>query len=138
MFLAAARARESLANARSVPRNILRGNWSSATTRASDASGVVCHDPSSPRAARSQVARKRRRISASNGSDFWNHNLRGRPRSREFGAPNQKSSTSTKSGALTESLRSGGLLRPPQQGSAAEAEVGEVDQHRGAEVGAQG
>src|SRR5438105_687563 len=104
MFLAAARARESLANARSVPRNILRGNWSSATTRASDARGVVCHDPRSPRAARSQMARKRRRISESNGSDFWNHDLRGRPRSRESGAPNQKSSTSMKSGALTKEL----------------------------------
>src|SRR5437773_1928821 len=138
MLLAAASARESLANARAAPRNMLRGNWSRVTTRASDASGVVCHPPSSPRAARSQVARKRRRISASNGSDFRNHDLRGRPRSRESGTPNQKSSTSTKSGALTQRLAVRGLLRSLRRGSATEAEVGEVDQHRGAEVGAQG
>src|SRR5437773_40129 len=117
---------------------MLRGNWSSVTTSASEASGVACQRPSSPRAAHSQVARKRRRISASNGSDFWNHDLRGRPRSRESGAPNQKSSTSAKSGALTENFRPDQASRKPPGNSGAETEVGEVDQHRGAEVGAQG
>src|SRR6266446_1404307 len=62
---AEARARESLANERAVPRNMLRGNWSSTTTSASEASGVACQRSHSPPAARSQVARKRRRISAS-------------------------------------------------------------------------
>src|SRR6266567_1651183 len=113
MLLAAESARESLENARAAPRNMLRGNWSSTTISASEASGVACQRSSSPRAARSQVARKRRRISASNGSEFWNHNLRGRPRSHEFGAPNQKSSSSMKSGALTENFQPDQASRQP-------------------------
>src|SRR5712671_712709 len=130
--LAAASARESLANARAVPRYMLRGNWSSTTISASAASGVACQRSHSPRAARSQIPRKRRRTSASNGSDFWNHSLRGRPRSRESAAPNQKSSTSTKSDVLTE-----GLVWTLRGESVAEAEVGESDQHRGVEISAQ-
>src|SRR5712692_2715857 len=71
---------------------------------ASEASGVACQRSSSPRAANSQVARNRRRISASKISDFRNQALRGRPRSGESGAPNQKSRTTEKPGAFTESL----------------------------------
>jgi hypothetical protein len=106
---------------------MLRGNWSSMTISASDASGVACQRSHSPRAARSQVVKNRRRTSASKGSDFWNHSLRGRPRSREFGAPNQKSSTSTKSGVLTE-----GLVRT--RGRAAASEENQLQSRRLARV----
>src|SRR6266571_6246692 len=104
MLLAAESARKSLENARAVPRNMLRGNWSSTTISASEASGVACQRSSAPRSANSQVARNRRRISASKISDFSNQALRGRPRSRESGAPNQKSRTTEKPGAFIKSL----------------------------------
>src|SRR3989442_5328223 len=137
MLLAAARAKGSLENARAVPRNMLRGNWSSTTMSASEASGVARQRSSSPRAARSQVARKRLRTSVSKISDFLNQALRDRPRSGESGAPNQKSRTSENPGASTESSYPGGA--GSGVGSlTAEAEVGEVDQHRRVDVGAEG
>src|SRR5690349_7430569 len=72
------------------------GNWSSTTRIASDASGVAPQLSSPPPAARSQRERKRWRTSASKASDFRHHILRGRPRSGDPGAPNEKSRTSAK------------------------------------------
>jgi len=83
---------------------------------ASEASGGL---PAFALAARSTLpgSEKRRRLPASKGSDFWNHSLRGRPRSREFGIPNRNRAP-----------------RRSLEGSVAEPEVGEGDQHRRIEI----
>src|SRR5580765_5449944 len=82
--LAAARASGSVANARRVPRNMLRGNWSRTMMRARQSRG--CDSHSSLPDSSSYRGRKRARISASNAAFFSNQ--------RFASWPNQKRNTS--------------------------------------------
>src|SRR5580765_6886839 len=81
---AAASASGSVAKARGVPRNMLRGNWSRTTMRARQSRG--CDSQSSLRDSSSYSARKRVRISPSNAAFFSNQ--------RFASWPNQKRNTS--------------------------------------------
>src|SRR5258706_10307722 len=75
---AAPRARGSAANACALPRNMLRGNWSSRITKARQFAGFSRQEFSSSRMARSYSGRKRVRISASKARFFSNQSLRSR------------------------------------------------------------
>ena len=89
------RAAASVAYMRGVPRNELRGNWSSKIMSASAPTGVALQPSSSPRAAASCSGRKRSRKRRSNPSSLANQ--------RAGPAPSQNATTSRASAGATAS-----------------------------------